>query len=273
MLPVRRLHHPLLLLLLLAASPVRAAGKPILAVLPLDAAAGVDRAQAQLFTEPLVQELRDSRAFTRVVTPQELAALMPPEQQAQLLRCAQDECAVVDLDLAGALGASHLLVGNVGRLDDVWLLNVKLLELSTSLVVGSVSERVTGPASALLDAIRPAVRKLLQQGGFAVAPKRDGGPLKRTDIQGGALGVLGLGAAISSTLAAGAAVLWVVAVLRFPLFVALLPPLSAQASDPEFYANRYGGAVLLAGASGILVLLAVASLAVGGSVAVLGRFR
>ncbi|MEW5851050.1 MAG: hypothetical protein AB2A00_19845 [Myxococcota bacterium] len=140
---------------------------PTLAVLPLEAKLGVPPQAAELLTDNLLTEVRNTRIFGRVVGPQEIATLMPAEQQSFLIKCASDECALVDQELAGALGVSHLIVGNLGKLGSSYLINMRMLELKTSTVLATLSERVRGESpELLLDALRPSLTKLLVDSGF-----------------------------------------------------------------------------------------------------------
>lgn len=164
----------MLLMLLLwpgAAPAVGPAPAASVAVFRLEAKLGVPAGAADLLTETLLSEVRRSGAFARVVSPAEISLLMRPEQQQFLLRCATDECALVDNELAGALGVSHILVGNLGKLGNSYLLNLRLLDVRSSVLLASLSERARGHTEeALLDLVRPAVVRLLQDGGMAPAP-------------------------------------------------------------------------------------------------------
>lgn len=86
---------------------------PSVAVFSLEAKHGVPPGAADLLTDNLLAQLRKTGAFSQVVSPADIAVLMPPDEQKFLMRCASDECAVVDNEVAGALGVSHVLVGNL----------------------------------------------------------------------------------------------------------------------------------------------------------------
>src|SRR5438045_2438951 len=109
---------------------------PSVAVFAVDPQRGAEPALARVVTETVLQEVRRSSSFARVTSPTEIATLMSPAQQITLLKCAQDACALVDMDIAGALGVSHLLVGTVTSLAHAYVLQLKLLELATGKVVG-----------------------------------------------------------------------------------------------------------------------------------------
>jgi TolB-like protein len=140
---------------------------PTLAVFPLEPKVGVKRAVADLVTEQMVDRVRRAGVFARVVEPRELAVLMSPAQQKSLVECANDACGVVDMDLAGALGVSHVLVGNVARVGNSYLLNARLISLASALTVSSVSDRVQGKSDeTLFDLLPSVVERLVSESGL-----------------------------------------------------------------------------------------------------------
>lgn len=149
-------------------APVRAApvlpARPSVAVFRLEAK-GVPSSVADLSTEKVVLELRQCRAFDRVASPSEVAVLLPPEQQRELVACANDRCAVVDREIAGALGVTHIAVGSVGRMGGSFVVSLKLLELQSAQEVATVMHTTDGTdESALLDSARWAVFELVDRG-------------------------------------------------------------------------------------------------------------
>ncbi|MEW5854929.1 MAG: hypothetical protein AB2A00_39500 [Myxococcota bacterium] len=238
-----------------------------LAVFPLEAKMGVPAQAADLITDNLVAEIRGARAFFRVVTPGEIAQLMPPEQQKFLMRCASDECVLVDQEMAGALGVSHLLVGNVGKLGNSHLINLRLIELRTSTVLATLSERVKSDnVEQLLDVLKPVVRRLLVDGGM-VAPEApattEGGP----SVAARVLRVAGLGGTALSALPAvlalalgagwaGVAVLDLVGGYRPPNGRHALTPTQALLANGLLVGTWLSGALAVVGGALFLAVLA-----------------
>ena len=141
-------------------------GKLSVAVFPLEAK-GIPAPIAELTTEQVVMEMRQCKVFDRVASPSEVAVLLPPAQQRELVSCANDRCAVVDREIAGALGVTHLAVGSVGRLGSKLVVTLKILELSTALEVGTVMETAAGgDDDALLGTARWAVVRLAETSGL-----------------------------------------------------------------------------------------------------------
>lgn len=64
-------------------------------------------------------------------------------------------------DIAGKLGIDYLVTGGVGKLDDIHILHLKLLDMRDPAKVRRVAESFRGPQSQLGQAVRFAVNKLL----------------------------------------------------------------------------------------------------------------
>lgn len=209
---------------------------PTLAIFPLEAATGVDPGTARVLTDFLVDEVRRTRVFSRVVSAQEIEALIGFERQRQLLDCADRSCLA---EIAGTLGVDMVLGGSLAKLGGTFLCNLRVTETATALTRSSVTLRVKGEsAEALLDAVRPSVLQLLAEAGLtgglvaspgppaapappprAAAPAHPstqatsgegpGGPSLRLPLWGaGALGLLaGAGGGVVGAGVAGAALL------------------------------------------------------------------
>ncbi|MEW5851269.1 MAG: hypothetical protein AB2A00_20950 [Myxococcota bacterium] len=150
------------------AAPARSAES--VAVFPLQAKGGADSSMVELMTLTLVDELRRGSTFARVMSPQEVAVLLSDDSQRQLLTCATDRCALLDTEMAGALGVTHMVGGAVFRVDDDHRVELWLLDLRTALQVASVSRQLkVRQAQELLAAASPMVRQLVETSGHARA--------------------------------------------------------------------------------------------------------
>lgn len=153
---------PVVLLLLgCALGAADAKPKPSLAVFTLEAETGVQASTSRLLTDALVSEVRASAAFSSVVSFRELEALLSMEQQRQLTNCSTESCVT---EATRALGVDQVLVGNVGKLGESFLLNLRLLDTRTGGAVGAVSKRMkSSTEEGFLDAIPSAVSELLSR--------------------------------------------------------------------------------------------------------------
>lgn len=94
----------------------------------------------------------------QVITSREIATLIGLERQRQLMGCdsASNSCMA---ELAAALGAEAVLVGDIGHFDKTYQINVKVLSGSDAHVLVSRSTRVEGEL-AVIDALTVIGRSL-----------------------------------------------------------------------------------------------------------------
>jgi len=137
-----------------------AAGSRI-AVLPIAAGEAIPEKAAASLTETLAAELRQ-QSGGEVVTSRDLTGLLSLEKQKQALGCGTDSCLA---ELAGALGAERVVSGDVAKLGESLLLQVRLLDASRARVVAQAHRRFKkGTFDDLLDALPAMVGELLQRG-------------------------------------------------------------------------------------------------------------
>ncbi len=140
---------PALLLATTLASNPAPATAPMKLAAPSFGAVNIDPEAASFYTDHVAQRLR--RLGLQVVTAREIALLLGIERQKQLLGCSEDasECMI---ELANALGAEATMMGDIGRFEDVYQVNVKVLSSSNGRVLVEHSARVEGDR-ALLEAL------------------------------------------------------------------------------------------------------------------------
>jgi hypothetical protein len=117
--------------------------------------ANVPKDSLVFFGEHLALQLR--AAGLAVVTQREIATLLGVERQRALLGC-DDQGACV-AELASALGAEGVLIGDVGHFSEVFQVNLKVLSGRDASVLASFSERV-GTEKAVLEALERGARAL-----------------------------------------------------------------------------------------------------------------
>lgn len=131
----------------------------------------------------LSQEL--GRHGLRVISPSEVSALLGMERQRQLLGCGdQGSCLA---ELAGALGADGVVVGNLGRFGQSYQLDLKIVSTTNGALLASHSVRIKGDDE-MLDAMAAAAVSLASQLGLG-AP-----PMPRRKLVGFVTGGVGLAA-------------------------------------------------------------------------------
>ncbi|MGC4114245.1 MAG: hypothetical protein QM765_06425 [Myxococcales bacterium] len=146
----------------LAAQPKR----PKLAVTDLKAGQGMSEGTTTILTGVVVSEVSRAQRF-EVLAKADLAALLGYEKQKELAGCADDTACLTII--GGAVGASYLLIGEVGKLGSRHHVSLTLLDVAKSRVVGRESGFFPADDDALADAVQKSVRKLLSSPDLPVA--------------------------------------------------------------------------------------------------------
>ena len=136
-----------------------AGAAPSLAVMSLESKAGVSPDIAALLSGHLADRMRGSGKFSRVITNQEIDAMLGLEKQKQLMQCDSQSCMA---ELAGALGVDFVTSGQVGKLGERRLITVSLINTKLAKTERSASRQVLGDEGALLDAMDAVAAQLLE---------------------------------------------------------------------------------------------------------------
>lgn len=139
----------LLLAMSLAAAPLKLAFPGLNAV-------NLSKEEAALYAEVVAQKL--TARHLEVLTARDLEAVMGLERQKQLLGCSESGGCL--LELVGALGVDGIVVGDVGRLSEGFVVNVKVLSTQTARPLALYNGRATTAEQA---------RRLLEQASWEVA--------------------------------------------------------------------------------------------------------
>lgn len=108
-----------------AASPL--VSKPLSLALPGLNGVNLAPGEMQLHAETISQKL--IAHGTSVMTARDLETALGIERQRQLLGCSEDNQCLVEL--TGALGVEGVVIGDLGRLDGAYVLNLKVLSPTT----------------------------------------------------------------------------------------------------------------------------------------------
>jgi len=139
-----------------------------IAVMHIKAEKGVDPAAASVLTDLVTQALRDTGIFTKVINSKEIEALVTREMQTQAMGgCESDSCLA---EIVGGLGADYLLLGSAYRLEDGYMVTLRMMDSARGVVLASVSDRITGTTEKdLLDGMEAATGKVVKGMGLNVA--------------------------------------------------------------------------------------------------------
>ena len=128
-----------------------------LLVMNLEDKGGVSENTRALLNELLLTEFQHARRF-EVFGQADITNMLGLEIQRQLAGCADESCLA---EVGGALGVDRAVFGSLGLIDDVFLFNLKLVNLQTARVEARVSESVTGGEAKLIQTARAAVATIL----------------------------------------------------------------------------------------------------------------
>lgn len=147
-------------------SPVFAVVLLKLAVLNLQATS-VDPGLATTLSEALVGEVA-AQSCCQVISTSDIQAMLGFERERQMLTCAEESSCLAEI--GGSLGVEKILVGTLGKVDDTYVLALKLIDIRKGTVEARSQDYVEGKAALLLAAIRRRVPELVVRLG-AGAPK------------------------------------------------------------------------------------------------------
>ena len=189
--------------LALAASllvPARGHGKVSLAVMDLKPN-GVEEGVAETMTELLASHINDTGLFT-VISREDIKSMLGFEEDKRLVGCESDMACMAEI--GGALGVEFITSGSVGKLGQMHVLNLQLIDIKRAKVEARVkrllpvkneSESLAGLKKAALALVRP-LRKG-RTGFLAIEANEEGAsvyvdehllgvtPLKQKSLPGG----------------------------------------------------------------------------------------
>ena len=120
--------------------------------------AGLSENAARNLTQVLSVELKRIQGAS-VIGKEDIAAMLDLEGQKQVLGCDSDTSCLAEI--GGALGVDKLVVGQVGKLAENFIISLRLISPTTARVDNRISENFMGTEATLIPAIRTAGRKLL----------------------------------------------------------------------------------------------------------------
>jgi hypothetical protein len=157
-------------------------GEKSFAVLDLKAA-GVDATTAQNLTQILSAELKKVDGAT-VIGRDDIAAILQYESNREMLGCSDDNSCLAEL--GDALGVERIVVGQVGKVADSYVLSLRLIRTADVAVDNRVTETFRGEEEQLLGAVRIALLRLV-----GLSPTKPGGVFVSCSEEGAELFVDG----------------------------------------------------------------------------------
>jgi len=159
------------------ANAQRARPRRSIAVLAV-AGAGLDPDAAKLVEELVVGSL-DATGRFKVTSRNDMAAVLGFEKQKQVMGCEEASCIA---EIAGALGVELVAAPRAGRLDDLTMLTLSIVDVKSAAALAR-SRRSLGKASELPGAVDAMVAEML---GVIDGAARSGGSEPVTEVPGSA---------------------------------------------------------------------------------------
>ncbi|MBI5510887.1 MAG: hypothetical protein HY903_19170 [Deltaproteobacteria bacterium] len=138
------------------------ADKSAVAVLDIQGT-GIDAALLPTLTEVLTVEI-DSLGMYKVVAGRDVQAMLGFEKQKDMLGCTDAACLA---EIGGALGVDRIVVSQIGKVGNTYVVNIKIINIRMADTEGRVYETVKGEVDALIETIKKSVVKLLGSGSKA----------------------------------------------------------------------------------------------------------
>jgi curli biogenesis system outer membrane secretion channel CsgG len=110
----------------------------------------ISLAEAQVISDKLRIELQESGEFA--VIEREAMENILAEQGFQQTGCTSSECAV---EAGRIIGVTRMVAGTIGRIENTFLLTLRLIDVETGQVIKNVDEEVTGTLTDVLKASPP----------------------------------------------------------------------------------------------------------------------
>ena len=136
-------------------------------------AQGLSEDAARNLTQLLAVEIKKIEGTT-VVSRDDINAMLQMQTQKDQLGCDSVACLA---EIGGALGVDNLIVGDVGKVANRYIVTLRMLDVRNSRALGRVNETFEGQEDQLLAAVRQAGRRLVgvdgaegaAEGGLAIA--------------------------------------------------------------------------------------------------------
>ena len=167
------------------------AAAPLTLAAPGLAGVGLSPERAVFFNESLATQL--TRLGVRVTTARDMQQLLGMERQRALLGCDATSCMS---ELAAAMGTDGVVTGDVAKLGESWVLNVKVISGRDGKTVSTYQARVSSE-DGVVDELARAAQVLATESAAAFERSLSVRPASPLRPIGVAVGAVGLAAAVT----------------------------------------------------------------------------
>jgi TolB-like protein len=129
--------------------------RAFIAVLDLEIKGGVTKDESSLLSDQLREVLFHTERY-RVVDRKNMENILE-EQGFQLSDCSSEECAV---KIGKVLGVEKMVLGSIGKLGDIYVISVQLVDVETGEIEQIASEKSPGPMGKLIPCLEKVAEKI-----------------------------------------------------------------------------------------------------------------
>ncbi len=147
------------------------------AVMEFASKGGVTQKQMDALGDMLANEIRDMGGY-RVIGSADIRAVLKIEEQKSLMGCSDVACMA---EIGGALGVRWVVVGNVSKFGELYLLNLKMMDAEKVRVASSISKRIRGGEEILVESLPAAIRNLFAKARPIMHPGAAAPPEPKTE--------------------------------------------------------------------------------------------
>ena len=130
-----------------------------IAVMDLAARQGVSAQATASLTDLVTNEISRMPKY-EVINKDDIRVMLEHVANKQLLNCDDTKCLAV---IGGALGVDYIFSGNIGKIGDIYVINLKVINIDKAEVLTRLSTEFRGNESELVEKIKHAVNKLFDE--------------------------------------------------------------------------------------------------------------
>ncbi len=117
----------------------------------------IDSSIAEMISEKFRTELIQTNVF-RIMERNQMDMILEEQGFQQTGACNTSECLV---EVGQLLGVDHLIVGTIGKIENLWIINARILNVQTGEVAFSISDEYEGMASDFMSTFIPQLVRAL----------------------------------------------------------------------------------------------------------------
>lgn len=131
-----------------------------IAVMDIIIKEGIHAQAGQALTDLVTSEIAKIEKYD-VINRDDIRVMLEHMANKQLLDCDDTRCLAV---IGGALGVDYLFAGNVGKVGNIFIINVKVIDINKAKVLSRFTREYTGDEAGLVSEMKLAVDKVFDEG-------------------------------------------------------------------------------------------------------------